>query len=123
MKTAAHPLQPEALTAAGLRQLSWSLVLLLWQSEATRTNSGLRSTNGSLFGQQESIIHPCHGVSSLVTGHCSIFLALCSAPQLSLDSKFHTLSQIQSHQTQPFLNGLPSSSSHAWGLTHPLICP
>lgn len=52
-------------------------------------NNWLRRTNESLFGWKQSIIHPLCGVSSPLTAHFSIFLALCFAPCLSLESKFH----------------------------------
>lgn len=120
MKTAADPLEPQARTAAGSNQLAQCLVLLL-RCSATRTAMGVRRTKGCLLGCRESMIHPCHGVSSLDTAPFSIFLALHLALCLSLNSKFHTLNQMQSHQPQPFLNALPPSSSHAWGLTCPLV--
>lgn len=121
MKTAADPLQPQAQTAANSHQLAQCLVLVL-RCSATRTAMGVRRTNGSLLGWRESLIHPCHGVSSLDSAPFSIFLALHSALCLSLDSKFHTLNQTQFQQPQPFLNGLPPYSSRVWGLTYPLVC-
>lgn len=110
MKTAADPLQPLAQAAADPHQLAQCLL----RCSASRTAMCGRRISGSLLGWRESIIHPCHGVSSLDTAPFSIFLALHLALHLalclSLDSKFLTLNQMQSHQPQPFLNALPLSS-------------
>lgn len=121
MKTAADPLQPLAQTAADSHQLAQCLALLL-RCCATRTAMGVGRTSGSLLGWRESMIPPCHGVSSLHTAPFSIFLALHLALWLSLGSKFHTLNQMQSHQPQPFVTALSPSSPHARGLKCPLVC-
>lgn len=48
----------------------------------------------------------------------SRLFALLHTAVSKIDSKCPTLNQIKSHRSRSFLNVLPPSSSHTWGLTH-----